>query len=163
MTPRSSILITALTAALVTGCGGSSAPPPPVPARLLEDPGFVATGDHEMRYGIVLASELPAQVAKAYAINRSKDRVIVNVSVLHRQAGVLPSPIEAEVEGEWRTLVGEPQPLAFRAVLEGAAVSYIAEAPVRNQEPTTFELRARPPHASTITASVTRSFDTTSQ
>jgi len=59
--------------------------------------------------------------------------------------------------------VGEPQPLAFRPVLEGAAVSYIAEAPVGNQEPTTFELRARPPQASTITATVTRSFDTTSQ
>lgn len=163
MTPRGATLVTALAAALVAGCGGSSAPPPPVPARLFEDPGFVATGEHEMRYGIVLASELPAAVAEAYAINRSKDRVVVNVSVLRRQAGALPSPIEAEVEGEWRTLVGEPQPLAFRPVLEGAAVSYVAEAPVGNQEPTTFELRARPPQASTITATVTRSFDTTSQ
>ena len=163
MTPRRAILVTTLAAALAAGCGGSSAPPPPVPARLFEDPGFVATAEHEMRYGIVLASELPAAVAKAYAINRSKDRVVVNVSVLRRQAGALPSPIEAEVEGEWRTLVGEPQPLAFRPVLEGAAISYVAEAPVGNQEPTTFELRARPPQASTITASVTRSFDTTSQ
>jgi len=153
-----------LAAALVAGCGGSAAPPPaPVPARLFEDPGFVAEGDYEMRYGIVPASELPAGVARTYGIVRSKDRVVVNVSVLRRRADTLPLPIDAEVAGDWRTLIGEPQSLSFRPVLEGNAISYIAELPLANQGPITLELRARPPQGSMMTARITREFDTASR
>ncbi|MCJ7451956.1 MAG: DUF4426 domain-containing protein [Steroidobacteraceae bacterium] len=154
-------LLAVLAAALVTGCGGNDMPPAPVTARLFEDPGFVASGDHEMRYGIVPASELPVEVATSYGINRSKDRVVVNVSVLRRQADALPRPIEAEVEGDWQTLVGETQSLVFRPVLEGGAISYIAELPVANRGPITFELRARPPQGVVMTARITREFDTT--
>jgi hypothetical protein len=153
-------LLAVLGVVLLAGCGGSGAPPAPVPARLYEDPGFVAAGDHEMRYGIVLASELPAEVATTYGINRSKDRAVVNVSVLRRRGGALPTPIEAEVEGEWRTLISEPKPLVFRPVLQAGAISYIAELPVRDQQPMTFELRARPPQAAAMTARITRAFDT---
>lgn len=160
---RKASLPAALVAVLLAGCGGSGAPPAPVPARLYEDPGFVATGDHEMRYGIVLASELPAEVATTYGINRSKDRAVVNVSVLRRRAEALPTPIEAEVEGEWRTVISEPKPLLFRPILQGGAISYVAEVPVRHQQPTTFELHARPPQAAAMTARITRAFDTEQQ
>jgi hypothetical protein len=156
-------LLTLLAAALVTGCGSGDVPPAPVPARLFEDPGFVASGDHEMRYGIVPASELPAEFATSYGINRSKDRVVVNVSVLRRQADALPRPIDAEVEGHWQTLVGESQSLVFRPVHEGGAISYLAELPVVNRGPITFELRARPPQAAVMIARITREFDTTSR
>jgi len=151
-----------LAAALLASCGGSATPPTPVPARLFEDPGFVADGDYEMRYGIVPASELPVEVAMTYGIDRSKDRVVVNISVLRRRADTLPLPIDAEVAGDWRTLVGEPQSLAFRPVLEGNAISYIAELPVGKQGPITLELRARPPQGSLMTARITRDFDAAS-
>jgi hypothetical protein len=153
----------ALLAALVVGGCGGNAPPAPVPARLLEDPGFVAAGDLELHYGFVPAGELPVDLAMTYGINRSQDRVIVNVSVLRRRAGALPLPIDAEVDGSWRTLVGEAQPLAFRPVLEGGAVSYIAELPAANQGPITLELRARPPQGVEMTARLTREFRTASR
>lgn len=152
-----------LASILLAGCGSGSAPPAPVAAREFDDPGFVASGQYEMRYGMVLASELPVEVASAYGIDRRPDRVVVNVSVLRRQQGALPLPVEANVEGTWRTLVGERQPLAFRAVLEAKTISYIAEAPARDHEPTTFEMRAEPPRGAAIVVRITREFDTRSR
>jgi hypothetical protein len=149
----------ALSAALAGACGGSDVPPAPVAARSFDDPGFVAAAGYEMRYGMVSASELPAEVAKAYGINRRADRVVVNVSVLERKAGSLPTPVEAEVGGDVQSLLGERQQLEFRAVLQGTAVSYVAEATVGQREPTTFELRAQPPHGPALAARVTREFD----
>lgn len=149
-----------LATVLLASCGGSAAPPAPVPARLFEDPGFVADGDYEMRYGIVPVNELPAEVARTYGINRSKDRVVVNVSVLRRRPGALPLPTDAEVAGDWATLVGEPRSLEFRPVREGDAISYIAELAVTSQGAITFELRARPPGGKIMAARVTREFDT---
>jgi hypothetical protein len=146
-------------ALLLAGCGGSTAPPPPVPARLFEDPGFVADGDYEMRYGIVPASELPAEVARTYGINRSKDRVVVNLSVLRRRVDALPLPIDADVAGDWATLTGEPQALEFRPIREGDAISYIAELTLTGQGAITFRLRARPPGGVAMTARITRHFD----
>jgi hypothetical protein len=154
----------ALLAAISLGaCGGGDAPPAPVPARLFEDPGYVATGDYEMRYGIVTTSDLPAEVARTYGINRSKDRIVVNVSVLRRRAGVLPEAIEADVAGDWQTLVGEPQSLAFRAVLEGGAISSIAELTPAGQGAITFRLRAQPPGAPAMTARVASQVNATTR
>ncbi len=148
-----------LAAVLLAGCGNGGAPPAPVVAREFDDPGFVASGQYEMRYGMVLASDLPVEVAGAYGINRRPDRVVVNVSVLRRQQGALPLPVEAEVQGTWRTLVGERQPLAFRAVLEDTTISYIAEAPALDHEPTTFEMRAELPQGAAIAVRITREFE----
>jgi hypothetical protein len=148
-------------AAACAACGGGDRPPQPVAARDFADPGFVASSTHEVRYGTLLASEMPASVAAAYGIVRSPDRVVVNVSVLRRVAGSVAVPVAAEVAGQWRGLTGEPQALAFRPVLEGTAVSYIAEAPAHDREAMVFEIEARPVEAGTpIAARLTRKFGT---
>ena len=145
---------------LVAACG-SGAPPPPVEARQFEDPGFVADGDFEMRYGTVLASELPAEVAARHGIERRSDRMVINLSVLQRRAGEVPLPVEAEVAGSWRGLVSEPRALDFRALAAHEAVSYLAVVPVVDGEVIMLELRARPPGAKRpLDARITRQYDT---
>ena len=53
--------------AALSACGDSG-PRPPVEAREFEDPGFVADGDFEMRYGTLLASDLTEDVAVRHRI-----------------------------------------------------------------------------------------------
>lgn len=145
---------------LMAACGGG-APPPPVEARQFEDPGFVADGDFEMRYGTVLAGDLPDEVATRHGIERRNDRMVINLSVLQRRAGEVPLPVEAEVAGTWRGLVSEPRTLDFRAVAAHEAVSYVAVVPVVDGEVIMLELWARPPAATRpLEARITRRFDT---
>jgi len=145
---------------LIAACGGS-APPSPVEARQFEDPGFVADGDFEMRYGTVLADELPDEVAARHGIERRGDRMVINLSVLQRRAGEVRLPIEAEVAGTWRGLVSEPRSLDFRAVAAHEAVSYLAVVPVVDGEVMVIEMRAKPPGATRpLEARITRRFDT---
>jgi hypothetical protein len=142
------------------GACGADAPPAPVPARDFDDPGLVAGGGYEMRYAAIQASSLPAEVTATYGIPQRSDRLVVNVSVLEHKAGGLPVAIESDVAGTWRRLVGEPQALAFRAVVAGGAVSYVAEAPLQDREPIVLELVATPSATAVpLRARLTRQFD----
>lgn len=149
-----------LLAASLLGACGADAPPAPVPAREFDDPGLVTGGGYEMRYAAIQASSLPAEVTANYGIPQRSDRLVVNVSVLEREAGHLPVAIESDVAGTWRRLVGEPQALAFRAVVAGGSVSYVAEAPLSDREPIVLELTATPPGSTVpLRARLTRRFD----
>jgi len=150
----------ALLAAAVLGACGTEVPPAPVPAREFDDPGLVTGGGHEMRYSAIQASSLPAEVTTSYGIPQRSDRLVVNVSVLERRNGSLPVAVESDVAGSWRRLVGEPQPLAFRAVVAGGSVSYVAEAPLQDREPIVLELSATPAGSAVpLRARLTRQFD----
>ena len=147
------------TLALLAACGGG-APPPPVEARQFDDPGFVADAGYELRYGTVLAAELPAEVASGYGIDPRSDALVVNLSVLQRRDGRVPTPIEARVAGTWRGLVAEPVPIEFRAVVAGDAVSYIGIVPVADGQTVVLELEAWPAGATRrIGARITRRLD----
>jgi hypothetical protein len=156
---RAAGLCGSLTLAALTACGGA-APPPPAPARSFDDPGFVASADHELRYGTVLAADLEAGVAAAYGIDRRRDEVVVNLSVLRRRSGQLPQSVAAAVSGAWHAPAGEPAELRFRAVTAGGAVSYVATAPVRDREPIVLELQALPAAGGApLRARITRQFE----
>jgi hypothetical protein len=146
---------------LVAGCGGGDDRPEPVAARSFEDPGFVRSGEFEMRYGLLLADELNPAVAKAYGIDRRPDRVVVNVSILDSSPGSTPQPVEADVRGTYRTLTREPRPLEFRRVVEQESVSYLAEFGFRNREAVVIEFESLPPGGGpALRAKLTRTFET---
>jgi len=146
-------------AILLAACG-AEAPPAPVPARDFGDPGVVTGSGYEMRYAALQATLLPAEVIAPYGIPQRSDRLVVNISLLERRSGSLPVAIESEVAGSWRRLVGEPQALAFRAVVAGGAVSYVAEAPLQDREPIVLELVATPSATAVpLRARLTRQFD----
>jgi hypothetical protein len=152
-------LLGCLAAPLLAGCG-HDATPPPVPARSFDDPGFVAAGDYELRYGVVLSADLSAAVAAAYGIEQRDNQVIVNLSVLRHRPGQLPLPVEADVSGSWRDLTHEPAPLQFRTLTAGGAVSYVAAVAVRDRVPFVLELRALPTGGGPVlVAKITRQFD----
>lgn len=109
----------------LAACGGP--PPAPVAAPPQADPGFVAAGDYELRYGTLAAADLPRQVAAGYGIERRAGTMVLSVSVLRREAGKLPVPVAATLRGTHRSLVGEPVALEFRELEAGGAPSWVAE------------------------------------
>src|SRR4051812_23157766 len=48
---------------------------------------FVSNGDYEMHYNAVRTDQLTADIARAYGIERSKNKVLLNVSVLNHSNG----------------------------------------------------------------------------
>lgn len=109
----------------LAACGGP--PPSPVKAPPQSDPGVVALGGHELRYGTVPADELPRDVAASYGIQQRAGVLVLSVSVLRREEGRLPVPVEASLSGTQRTLVGEPVALGFRELRSGSGPSWVAE------------------------------------
>ncbi len=115
----------ALACLAIAACGGP--PPSPVTAPPQSDPGVVVLGSHELRYGTVPAAELPREVAAAYGIERRAGVLVLSVSVLRREGGSLPVPVEASLRGTQRSLVGDPVALAFRELPGASGPSWVAE------------------------------------
>ncbi|MCU0977387.1 MAG: DUF4426 domain-containing protein [Steroidobacteraceae bacterium] len=115
----------ALAILALAACGGP--PPGPVRAPAQSDPGFVVMGGHELRYGTVPAAELTREVAAAYGIQPRAGVLVLSVSVLRREAGHLPAPVEASLRGTQRNLIGEPVALEFRELRTGGGPSWVAE------------------------------------
>jgi hypothetical protein len=109
----------------LAACGGPA--PEPVTAPPQTDPGFVAAGDFELRYGTVAAAELPREVAASYGVERRPGVLVLSVSVLRREEGRLPAPVDATVRGSQRSLIGNPAALEFRELRAGGNPSWVAE------------------------------------
>lgn len=151
--------ISGLLVLMLAGCGGGG-PPAPVAARPYQDPGFVADGDFEMRYGTLLAVELAPSLASVYGMDRRSDLAVLSLSVLRRRPGETPLPVAAEVSGFVSGLLGEVRPLEFRTLDFAGGVSYLAHFKVRDRQPVVLQLEARPRAESTrvLRARVVREF-----
>lgn len=148
-----------LLALLLAGCGGGG-PPAPVAARPYQDPGFVADADFELRYGTLLATELTADLASAYGIDRRQDLALLSLSVLQRRPGEPPLPVAASVAGSLSGLLGEPRRLEFRTLELAGGVSYLAQFDLRDRQPVVLQFEARPrvAPARVLRARITREF-----
>ncbi|MCR9261723.1 MAG: DUF4426 domain-containing protein [Pseudomonadaceae bacterium] len=78
--------------------------------------------DYEVHYILLPTTFLKADIADKYNLRRSKDRALVNVSVLDLQG----TPVKAEVRGSSENLLGQRQNLTFDEVIEGEAIYYLA-------------------------------------
>lgn len=98
-------------------------------------------GRFEAHYSLIPTLMLSANVAGEYAIARGRDRALLNVSILDPDG----KPVQATVTGVVRDLLGQPNPIAFREVLEGDAVYYLAEIRHANQEVLRFAIDVQTP------------------
>ena len=70
----------ALTALALAGCGSPSGPETPPQQAGPSEPTHQVFGDYELHYNAVRSDLLRPEVARAYAIERSANRVLLNVS-----------------------------------------------------------------------------------
>ena len=92
------------------------------------------TGGYTIHHNALTTDNLPVQVATAYGIQRSKNRALLNVSVIRDEPGMLGTPVHAEIKAVARNLFGQIRPIEMREVVEDRAIYYIADFPVANRE-----------------------------
>ncbi len=121
---------------------------------------FKVSGDFEMHYNAVRSDQLSAEIARAYGIERSNNRVMLNVSVLRKQPGsTAVTPSDAEIVVLARNLNGQVKDIQLRRITEAAATYYIGEVPFSGAETLVFEITATPAGSGLpISATLTREF-----
>ncbi len=146
----------------VVALAGCNRPQPTAEIQPAQTSGesFKVSGEYEMHYNAVRTDQLSAEIARAYGIERSKNRVMLNVSVLRKEGGgPIATPSDAAIVVLVRNLNGQVKDIQLRRITESAATYYIGEVPFGGAETLVFEITATPVGSSLpISATLTREF-----
>lgn len=133
-------LIMLMVFALVSACGGggsSAEVPEAQPAGATS----VDIGNHVVHFSAQSTDQLPPEVARAYNIVRSKNRAMLNVSVLDEAS---KSAVTAKITVKTVNLTGQLKNITMRQINEQNAIYYIGEVPVANRETLNFDISVTP-------------------
>jgi len=137
---RTRILIALSLLGLITACGGpgeSADIPEAQPAGASN----ADIGDHIVHFSAQSTDQLPPDVARAYNIVRSKNRAMLNVSVLQESD---MAAVPADISVKTVNLTGQLKSVTMRRIDEGNAIYYIGEVAIANRETLVFDIRVRP-------------------
>lgn len=95
----------------------------------------------EVHYIALPSTFIEPYIATQYGLKRSKYIGLVNISVLDKNQQLIP--IEAELIGIGRNLIGQTEKLKFKKIKEGKSVYYIATYPYTNEEIVKFEVQIK--------------------
>jgi hypothetical protein len=101
-------------------------------------------GGYVIHHNAFTTDTLSPQIANAYGIRRSKERAMLNVSVIRGKPGMVGQPVEAKIKVTARNLIGQERQIAMREIREGDAIYYIGDFPVVNREKLDFFLEVTP-------------------
>ena len=101
-------------------------------------------GDHTVHVNAISTDQLTAEVASAYGIARSKNRAMLNVSVLRKSSNGGVTPARARVTASATNLSGQLRNLTIRETVEGDAIYYIGETVITNAETLVFTIEVTP-------------------
>jgi len=136
----SSLLAASLIA--LAGCGSpESSQPRPAPPS---EPTHEVFGEFEVHFNALRTDQLAPEVARAYGIERSANRVMLNVSLLRRDADGRTTPVDGTVTATARNLNGQLKNFAMRRITEGASVYFIGEVGISGTEILVFDIEAAP-------------------
>ena len=133
-------IITLSFAAMIGGCGGPG-DNASVPVAEPAGASYAEIGGHVVHFSAQSTDQLPPEIARAYNIVRSKNRAMLNVSVLE---GGTNRPVTAEVAVKTVNLTGQMKNVTMRMIQEQEAIYYIGETPVANQETLIFDISVTP-------------------
>ena len=143
------LLISSLLLAIAAACGGpgdSATVPQAEPA----DATSADIGDYVVHFSAQTTDQLPPEVAKAYDILRSKNRAMLNVSIIRESDG---QPVAARVTVKTVNLTGQLKNVTMREITEPGdpvAIYYIGETPVANRETLIFDISVVPEGLDTL-------------
>lgn len=96
-------------------------------------------GDYIVHYNAISTESLPPAVARAYGITRSKNRGLLNISVLKKGGNF--EGVEATIDVSATNLTGQLRDIKLRKIQEQNAVYYISEFSVADQETLDFSIK----------------------
>lgn len=95
-------------------------------------------GPWQVHYIAFPSTFIQPNIAKAYGLERSNYKGIINISVLANKKGT-PAQ-KAKLTGEAKNLLGSKQTLEFKEVVDGDAIYYLAQVDFRNEEIYRFKI-----------------------
>jgi hypothetical protein len=101
-------------------------------------------GNLELHYNALRTDELTPDVARAYGIERSGNRVLLNVSLLQKAPDGRTTPIDGTVTASARNLNGQLKDLQMRRVQEGPSIYFIGEVGISGNEIVVFDIDVTP-------------------
>jgi hypothetical protein len=101
-------------------------------------------GDYTIHYSAFTTDVLTADVARAYNITRSKNRALLNISILKKVMDASVKPVRANVQASATNLSAQLKTLEIRELNDQGAIYYIAETPVSHRESLKFNLAVTP-------------------
>ena len=101
-------------------------------------------GDYTIHYAAFTTDMLSREVARQYEIRRSKNRIILNISVLKKVMETTGQPVKAAVVATATNLNRQLKQLTTRELRGNGAIYYIAETAVNNEETLDFNLSITP-------------------
>jgi len=96
-------------------------------------------GDYVVHHTALPTDVLLPKVAKAYGIQRSKNRGMLNIVVQHKGKAT-----KAKVTGTGTNLNSQLKHLAFREIKDGDVIYYISSFRVTNKEVINFKINIQP-------------------
>lgn len=103
-------------------------------------------GGYVVHFSAQSTDQLSPEIARAYNIVRSKNRAMLNVSVIREEDN---ESVEAEVLVKTVNLTGQLKNVTMRKVPDQEAIYYIGETPVANRETLIFDITVTPDGADT--------------
>ncbi|WP_282131619.1 DUF4426 domain-containing protein [Pseudoalteromonas aliena] len=95
-------------------------------------------GPWQVHYIAFPSTFIQPKIAKAYGLERSDYKGIVNISILKNDADNTAQT--AKLTGTARNLLGNKQTLTFKEVKEGDSIYYLAQVDYTNEEILRFEI-----------------------
>lgn len=141
-----SIAIQAACLLLIAGCNNaqqtaSSRAQPAQPSN----ESFQDFGDYEVHYNALRTDLLTPEIARSFGIQRSTNRVLLNVTALKKQADhAARQPVDAAVQIDAYNLNGQLKNIEMRRVSEGDAIYYIGEVSISGSEILVFDISVTP-------------------
>lgn len=138
---RSAVLMS-----VVLLAGGCNGPTQSAAAPAQEsDATFQEFGNYEVHYNALRTDALGAEIARSYGIQRSANRVMLNVTILRKEADHAPrKPVDGVVQVDAYNLNGQLKNLEIRRISEGEAIYYIGEVAISGTEILVFDITVTP-------------------
>ena len=125
---------------LVSACGGPGENAE-VPEAQPAGETMKNIGEHVVHFSAQSTDQLPPEVARAYNIVRSKNRAMLNISILHGADNI---SVPGDVTVKTVNLTGQLKNVTMRRIDEQDAIYYIGETPVVNRETLIFDITVTP-------------------
>ena len=119
------------------GGGGETSVPEAQPAEATSKD----IGDYVVHFSAQSTDQLPPEVARAYNIIRSKNRAMLNVSIIEEGSN---KAVSGDVTVKTVNLTGQLKNVIMRKIQEQDAIYYIGETPVANRETLIFDISVLP-------------------
>ena len=143
---KTRILIALPLLAMLSACGGPG-DNATIPEAQPAGASSADIGDHIVYFSAQSTDQLPPEIASLYNIVRSKNRAMLNVSIIRESDGIA---VAGEVTVVTKNLAGQLKNITLRRIDEPGvqdepdAIYYIGETAVANREMLSFDISVKP-------------------